>query len=71
MIHLSHHQKHSIRKWFHERGENLLDLIETANDENPCDLCDDAHKQYWYDNGYTEEERQAICLYLCPPSSEG
>lgn len=64
---LSHHQKHETRRWFHARGENLLDLLESS-ESDPCDLCDD--HQWWIDNGYTDAERLAICAYLCPPSEK-
>ena len=69
MSKLSHHQKHEIRRWFHQRSENMLDLLD-ANEMGNCEICAPENAQWFYDQGYSEEERQAICALICPPHGD-
>lgn len=68
-MNLSNHEKHSIRKWFHQRGENVLDLVETAPQSN-CEICAPENANWWEAHGFSPEEREAICALICPQNQE-
>lgn len=57
------HQHRQVRIYFMERAELVLARMNELDDN--CAICDD--HQWWYDNGYSEEERVAICALICPP----
>lgn len=54
------------------RGLEVIDYGTSLEDDDPCLVCDDAHKQGWYDAGFSEAERVAFCQLLgCLPPNEG
>lgn len=64
------HQHRQIRAFYLQRGEQVLAWLAQrpeARAASSCEICDDAHKQEWYDAGYSEAERVGICAIICPP----
>lgn len=63
---LNDHKKHAIRKWFVARGENTIDLLVASSMDN-CEICAPENADWWTANGFSPEEREAICAVICPP----
>lgn len=50
----------------------VVQAMALTDEDDPCVACDDAHKQGWYDAGFSEAERIAFCQLLgCLPPNEG